>query len=264
MYYSRPFTSPSHFASMPFASLGLDASILKAIADQGYTEPTPIQKATIPSIIEGLDVIGVAQTGTGKTAAFTLPLLTRLLRTKTNSNRARVRCLILAPTRELVVQIAENVAGFKIKIVNKFRFEERPKKLAYFYNQLRLYRKDVAGFKNSAVHDSVELKSSDNLKILQLKNIIFHQSFRSFSHWLEKINSYSSMQAQDAFAKGKCPSYLKVFLAPTVGFLKAFIVRRYFIYGLDGIIYSYIFALSRFAKAIKTRELFKANSIKDK
>lgn len=97
---------------MPFASLGLDASILKAIADQGYTEPTPIQKATIPSIIEGLDVIGVAQTGTGKTAAFTLPLLTRLLRTKSNANRARVRCLILAPTRELVVQIAENVAAY--------------------------------------------------------------------------------------------------------------------------------------------------------
>ena len=161
-------------------------------------------------------------------------------------------------------KIAENVAGFKIKIVNKFRFEERPKKLAYFYNQLRLYRKDVAGFKNSAVHDSVELKSSEKLQIGQLRNIIFHQSFRSFSHWLEKINSYSSMQAQDAFAKGKCPSYLKVFLAPTIGFLKAFIVRRYFIYGLDGIIYSYIFALSRFAKAIKTRELFKANLQKHK
>ena len=59
---------------MPFASLGLDASILKAVADQGYTEPTPIQKASIPVIIEGKDVIGVAQTGTGKTAAFTLPL----------------------------------------------------------------------------------------------------------------------------------------------------------------------------------------------
>ncbi len=67
---------------MPFASLGLDASILKAVADQGYTEPTPIQKASIPVIIEGKDVIGVAQTGTGKTAAFTLPLLTKLVRTQ--------------------------------------------------------------------------------------------------------------------------------------------------------------------------------------
>ena len=97
---------------MPFASLGLDASILKAVADQGYTEPTPIQKAAIPSVIEGLDVIGIAQTGTGKTAAFTLPLLTRLLRTANNTHKGRVRCLILAPTRELVVQIAENVAAY--------------------------------------------------------------------------------------------------------------------------------------------------------
>jgi ATP-dependent RNA helicase RhlE len=97
---------------MPFASLGLDASILKAVADQGYTEPTPIQKAAIPSVIEGVDVIGIAQTGTGKTAAFTLPLLTRLLRTANNTHQGRVRCLILAPTRELVVQIAENVAAY--------------------------------------------------------------------------------------------------------------------------------------------------------
>lgn len=97
---------------MPFASLGLDASILKAVADQGYTDPTPIQKAAIPVILEGTDVIGIAQTGTGKTAAFTLPLLTRLLRNKTNAHKARVRCLILAPTRELVVQIAENVAAY--------------------------------------------------------------------------------------------------------------------------------------------------------
>ena len=97
---------------MPFKSLGLDASILKAVADQGYTEPTPIQKASIPTIIEGKDVIGVAQTGTGKTAAFTLPLLTKLVRSKNSTHQGRVRCLILAPTRELVVQIAENVAAY--------------------------------------------------------------------------------------------------------------------------------------------------------
>jgi ATP-dependent RNA helicase RhlE len=76
---------------MPFASLGLDASILKAVADQGYTDPTPIQKATIPIILEGTDVIGIAQTGTGKTAAFTLPILTRLVRTKSNTHKAKVR-----------------------------------------------------------------------------------------------------------------------------------------------------------------------------
>jgi ATP-dependent RNA helicase RhlE len=97
---------------MSFESLGLDAAILKAVADQGYTEPTPIQKATIPVILEGTDVIGIAQTGTGKTAAFTLPLITKLLRTKSGAHRGLVRCLILAPTRELVVQIAENVNAY--------------------------------------------------------------------------------------------------------------------------------------------------------
>ena len=152
-------------------------------------------------------------------------------------------------------RISKNVAGFRVKIVNKFRFETQPQKWAYYYNQLRLYNKDLAGFKNSSVHDSVEVRSA-KCEILQLKNIIFHQSFRSYSHWIEKLNSYSQMQAQDSFAKGKNPSLLKVFFTPLFTFFKAYFVRRYFIYGFNGIIYSSLFAFSRFAKAIKTRELF--------
>jgi glycosyltransferase involved in cell wall biosynthesis len=152
--------------------------------------------------------------------------------------------------------LEKNFYGFRIKIVNKFRFEKKPKKLAYYYNQLRLYNKDFAGFKSSSVHDSVELKEKNPAKISQLKNIIYHQSFRSFSHWIDKINSYSQMQALDSFKKGKCPSVLKVFFTPTFAFLKAYLVRRYFIYGFNGVVYSYLFAFSRFAKAIKTRELF--------
>jgi glycosyltransferase involved in cell wall biosynthesis len=159
--------------------------------------------------------------------------------------------------------LQQNFYGFRVKIVNKFRFEKHPKKLAYFYNQLRLYNKDFARFKSSAVHDSVELKEKNLQKIGQLKNIIYHQSFRSFSHWIEKINSYSQMQAQDSFAKKKCPSLLKTFAIPTFAFLKAYFVRRYFIYGTKGLIYSYLFAFSRFAKAIKTREIFEEkNEIK--
>ncbi len=158
-------------------------------------------------------------------------------------------------------EIDKNLVGFRIKIVNKFRFEKKPKKLAYYYNQFRLYNKEFAGFNNSTVHDSVMIKSSYNhLKIYQLKNIIYHQSFRSFSHWIEKINSYSQMQAQDALKKGKNVSFFKVLFAPTFAFLKAFFLRRYFIYGFNGIVYSFLFAFSRFAKAIKTRELFQAKS----
>lgn len=157
-------------------------------------------------------------------------------------------------------EIPNNFYGFRIKIVNKFRFEKRPHKFAYFYNQLRLYNKDFAGFKNSPVHDSVELNNKSLNKVGQLKNIIFHQSFRSFSHWIEKINFYSQMQAQDSFEKGKCPSVIKTLLIFNVAFLKSYFVRRYFIYGFQGIIYSYLFAFSRFTKAIKTREIFQAKN----
>ncbi|HSH94628.1 MAG TPA: DEAD/DEAH box helicase, partial [Roseimicrobium sp.] len=93
---------------MPFSALGLDANILKAVQEAGYTEPTPIQEAAIPQIIAGHDLIGIAQTGTGKTAAFTLPILTRMAATP----RLGTRTLVIAPTRELVVQIHENVAAY--------------------------------------------------------------------------------------------------------------------------------------------------------
>ena len=94
---------------MPFKSLGLDSRILQAIQEAGYTEPTPIQSAAIPPIIAGSDLIGIAQTGTGKTAAFTLPILTRLAQ---DPGAAGTKVLVLAPTRELVVQIEENVLAY--------------------------------------------------------------------------------------------------------------------------------------------------------
>jgi ATP-dependent RNA helicase RhlE len=94
---------------MPFRSLQLHSSLLQAIAEAGYTEPTPIQQAAIPLVLTGQDVIGIAQTGTGKTAAFTLPILTRLLEAGVGTG---IKVLILAPTRELVVQIEENVRAY--------------------------------------------------------------------------------------------------------------------------------------------------------
>lgn len=94
---------------MSFQSLGLNQRILQAINDAGYTQPTPIQSKTIPPIMAGKDLIGLAQTGTGKTAAFTLPLLS-LISEKTNDQAARgTRLLIIAPTRELVMQINESI-----------------------------------------------------------------------------------------------------------------------------------------------------------
>jgi superfamily II DNA/RNA helicase len=89
-----------------FADLGLDESVLKAIADAGYSKPTPIQAGAIPAVLAGRDVIGIAQTGTGKTASFVLPMLHIL-----SNGRARARMprsLILSPTRELATQTAQN------------------------------------------------------------------------------------------------------------------------------------------------------------
>ncbi|MCJ8322622.1 MAG: DEAD/DEAH box helicase [Rhizobiales bacterium] len=91
---------------MLFADLGLSSKVTETIEEIGYTDPTPIQVAAIPAILQGRDVLGIAQTGTGKTASFTLPLLTKL-----ESGRARARMprsLILCPTRELAAQVFEN------------------------------------------------------------------------------------------------------------------------------------------------------------
>jgi ATP-dependent RNA helicase RhlE len=98
-----------------FDSLGLVPELLHAITDAGYTEPTPIQAQAIPVILSQKDVMGCAQTGTGKTAGFTLPLLQRLLPLANNSMspaRHPVRALIVTPTRELAIQVADSVAAY--------------------------------------------------------------------------------------------------------------------------------------------------------
>ncbi len=88
-----------------FASLGLSEPLLRALASENYTTPTPIQVRAIPALLAGRDLLGIAQTGTGKTAAFGLPLLQRLAENKARADHRGTRALILAPTRELAVQI---------------------------------------------------------------------------------------------------------------------------------------------------------------
>lgn len=93
-------------AFMGFEILGVSDEIMAAVSDAGYTEPTPIQRQAIPSILQGRDILGIAQTGTGKTAGFTLPMIDILAQ---GQARARMpRSLILEPTRELAAQVAEN------------------------------------------------------------------------------------------------------------------------------------------------------------
>jgi ATP-dependent RNA helicase RhlE len=98
-----------------FADFGLAPEIQRALSDQGYVHPTPIQAKAIPEVLQGRDVMGAAQTGTGKTASFSLPIIQNLLphaNTSMSPARHAVRALVLTPTRELAIQVAENVKAY--------------------------------------------------------------------------------------------------------------------------------------------------------
>mgnify|MGYP003348210731 CR=1 FL=1 len=119
---------------MRFEDLGLSEPILKAVADSGYTTPTPIQARGIPAVLKGKDIIGIAQTGTGKTASFTLPMIEILARGRAKARMPR--SLILEPTRELAAQVAESFERYgkyhKLNmalLIGGVSFEDQDKKL---------------------------------------------------------------------------------------------------------------------------------------
>jgi ATP-dependent RNA helicase RhlE len=97
---------------MPFSALGLIDHLRKALAEEGYSSPTPIQAEAIPVILEGNDLLACAQTGTGKTAAFALPVLQRLHQSRLHGEKRKIRCLVLTPTRELAIQIGESFTAY--------------------------------------------------------------------------------------------------------------------------------------------------------
>jgi ATP-dependent RNA helicase RhlE len=101
-----------YVAAMLFSELGLLPAIETAVAGEGYVEPTPIQARAIPHVLAGRDLLGLAQTGTGKTAAFALPILQRLMKNAPAGRARPIRCLILTPTRELAAQIQESFATY--------------------------------------------------------------------------------------------------------------------------------------------------------
>ena len=97
---------------MPFSNFGLGKEILRAIGKAGYTRPTQVQTAAIPKVMQGHDLIAIAQTGTGKTAAFVLPMLQRISKANQDGEPRGTKALILAPTRELALQIMENIRAY--------------------------------------------------------------------------------------------------------------------------------------------------------
>ena len=108
-------TTPADTAPARFDTLPLDPKLLRAVADTGYLAMTPIQAKAIPVVLAGRDVMGAAQTGTGKTAAFAIPLLQKMMKHENASMspaRHPVRALVLAPTRELADQVAANIKNY--------------------------------------------------------------------------------------------------------------------------------------------------------
>lgn len=149
---------------------------------------------------------------------------------------------------------------FRITYQNIFMHQKTPNPLGHRDSFIRLYDKRYAGFKDSPVHDSVAIKNSDVTEG-RLENVVLHRCFRSISHMLEKINYYTSMQAEDMLARGKYPSAIRIIFEPIFAFLKVYFWKRYFVYGIDGFVHSIIHATARTVRLAKTRELQKLRNI---
>ncbi len=144
-------------------------------------------------------------------------------------------------------------AAYRVPILPLYNFQERAHPWTAHHHPVRLYRKSCGGFKDSAVHDTVVVRAGG---IGRLRGMVRHRSFRSLKHHIEKVNAYSSAQAEDLYAKGRNPSWLALWFTLPLAFLKSFLLRREFVNGLDGVVVSYMYAFQRFIRLAKTRERF--------
>lgn len=118
---------------------------------------------------------------------------------------------------------------------------------------LRLYHRDYARFQDCNAHDFVVVEKG---KTGTLKHSLLHRSLRSWHHFVEKLNAYTNILAKVEFEKGKKPSAVKIVITPVFYFFKMYVLKRYFLYGVNGFVLSYAHAFTRLLKYIKTRELF--------
>lgn len=144
-------------------------------------------------------------------------------------------------------------SGYVLRLVELYAPDSHDRPWLPKVLRLRLYRKDRAGFRASAVHDSVVVREGSTGRI---NGLILHRSFRSCRHRVEKMNDYSDAQAEDRFCAGRKPSALALLLTLPLAFLKAYIVRRAFVYGIEGITMSWMYAFHRLLRLAKTHERF--------
>lgn len=143
-------------------------------------------------------------------------------------------------------------AAFTLPILPLYPFQDTGHPWTAFHHPVRLYRRDKAGFKDALVHDTVVVGDG---KVGHFKGMVNHRSFRSLAHHVDKVNAYSSAQAEDWLAKGRDPSLLVLLLTPAFAFFKQYFLRREFVNGIDGIVVSHMYAFQRFIRLAKAREL---------
>lgn len=156
---------------------------------------------------------------------------------------------------EILAEFARGPAhtAYKIPILPLYNFQDHGHPWTVHQNPIRLYRKSCGGFKDSTVHDTVVMHTGTTGRFRAMVN---HRSFRSLSHHVDKLNFYSSAQAEDRFARGREPSFLALLLITPLSFLKSLILRGEILNGIDGIVISYMYAFQRFIRLAKTRERF--------
>lgn len=143
-------------------------------------------------------------------------------------------------------------SAYRLNCRLAFPFEDEPRALAPDNSPIRLYRRDSAGFRPSPVHDSVVVRDG---KIGRLRGHAAHYSYRDWSHWIEKLQIYTSAQAADYLDRGRPPPYWRLWVEPGFAFFKAYILRRYALYGVDGFVAAQIYAFWRLMRLAKAREL---------
>lgn len=135
-----------------------------------------------------------------------------------------------------------------------FPFQKKPSLFATKSTFVRLYNKTKSGFSDSQVHDSVLLKEGT---LGELKGcFIWHRNFTSLDRWIKKMDNYTTKQAEDMYAKGRRPSNIRLVTEPVLAFLKAYFIRRNIFYGMHGLVFSWLYAYSKFMRLAKTREIY--------
>jgi glycosyltransferase involved in cell wall biosynthesis len=163
-----------------------------------------------------------------------------------------VDALLVLSIQRLFVNSAPKQSAFSLRWSMVMPGQESPPRFAPSDRFIRLYDRRRAGFKDSIVHDSVQVREGRVGRIQEGR--VWHRSFRSYRHWAQKINDYSEMQAKAFVDAGKLLPGWKVVLDPPAAFLKAYLLRRYCIYGVDGVIHSLLYVHARQMKFAKIRE----------